>query len=236
MKPFFSYYGSKWTGAKHYGAPRRDVVIEPFAGSACYSVRWDVPVVRLYDVSEDICALWDFLINCSDRDIRDIPDTIESSEHMISMDKGQRNLVGFWVAKGRAEPSNVLSPWYSKHKGSHDCTVWGAAVKDIIIKQKPLIVGWTIERLSYEKIPMTDAHWHVDPPYKGSPGRRYPNSDIDFNVLSDWCKSLSGTVDVCENVGADWLPFAPLYDVVSSRGRRDGTVSKEAVWRSPTPS
>ena len=110
---------------------RRTVVVEPFAGSACYSLRWNVESVKLYDVSQDICGLWDFLINCSERDITDIPDDITSSQHMLSLGYGQRRLVGFWVAKGRAEPSNVLSPWYAKYKGSSDCKVWGAAVKSL---------------------------------------------------------------------------------------------------------
>lgn len=231
MRPFFSYYGAKWTGAKHYGPPRRDLVIEPFAGSACYSTRWNAANVKLYDVSPDICDLWDFLIHGSEQDIASIPDAFERDEEFLSLPRGQQLLCAFWVSKGRAEPSRTLSPWYFAYRGASDCRVWGPAVKRRIIAQKPLIAGWSVDCLSWDRVPLGEAHWHVDPPYNNGPGSRYPHADIDFAALSEWCRALPGTVDVCENVGADWLPFAPLYEVVSSRGRRDGTRSQEAVWR-----
>lgn len=231
MRPFFSYYGAKWTGAKHYGPPRRGLVIEPFAGSACYSTRWGAANVRLYDVSPDICDLWDFLIHCSERDIASIPDQLDNDEALHRLDRGPRLLLGFWIAKGRAEPSNVLSPWYFTYRNATDCRVWGAAVKRRIITQKPLIAGWSIDCLSWEKIPVTEAHWHIDPPYSCAAGRRYPHDAVDFDALGRWARCLPGAVDVCENTGADWLPFSPLYEVVTSRGRRNGARSQEAVWR-----
>lgn len=234
MRPFFSYYGAKWTGAKHYGPPRRGLVIEPFAGSACYSTRWAHPTVRLYDVSPDICDLWDFLIRCSDRDIAGIPDAFESDEEFQSLPRPQRLLCGFWVSKGRAEASGVLSPWYFAYRGSTDCRVWGPAVKARIVRQKPLIAGWSVDCLSYDKVPLIEAHWHVDPPYSNDAGSRYPHGRLDHAALGAWCRSLPGTVDVCENVGADWLPFSPLYEVVTARGRRSGARSAEAVWQSPS--
>lgn len=231
MRPFFSYYGAKYTGAKHYGPPRRDVVIEPFAGSACYSTRWAPRRVFLYDVSPDICALWDFLIRCSERDIAALPDRFEHYDEVRALPAGARMLVSFWVSKGRAEPSGTLSPWYFQYRNAHDCRVWGAAVKRRIIAQKPLIAGWSVDCLSWDKVPMREAHWHVDPPYNNAAGRRYPHAKVDFATLGAWCQALPGAVDVCENDGAAWLPFEPLYEVVTARGRRSGAVSKEVVWR-----
>jgi hypothetical protein len=233
MRPMFSYYGAKYTGAKHYGPPRRDLVIEPFAGSAAYSVRWCPPRVKLYDVSPDICDLWDFLIHSSERDIESIPDQIESDLQLHALPRGQRLLCSFWVAKGRAEPSSKLSPWYFQYRNARDCRVWGPKVKARILAQKPYITRWEIDCLSWDRVPLEDAHWFIDPPYNNGPGRRYPypRQGIDYLALGDWCRALPGAVDVCENVGAEWLPFSPLYEVVSSRGRRDGTVSQEALWR-----
>ncbi len=34
MMPFFTYFGGKWRGAKHYPEPKHSHIIEPFAGSA----------------------------------------------------------------------------------------------------------------------------------------------------------------------------------------------------------
>lgn len=234
-RPFFSYYGAKWNGARHYGPPRSSLVIEPFAGSACYSTRWDHPNVRLYDVSSDICALWTFLLGCTVSDIEKIPETFEDFSEVMALPIGAQLLVRFWVSKGRAEPSGTLSPWYFQWRDSRDCRVWGPAVKRRIISQRPLLDKWRIERRSYDQIPREEAHWHVDPPYNNGPGSRYPHSAIDYGLLAKWCESLPGQVDVCENVGASWLPFRPLYEVVSSRGRRTGHTSQEAVWRKGDP-
>lgn len=236
MRPFFSYYGAKYTASAHLGPPRRDLVIEPFAGSACYSTRWNVRRARLYDVSPDICALWDFLIHASDRDIRSIPDSFDDIDDVMELPLGPQLLVRFWVSKGRAEPTGALSPWYFKWRNSRDCRVWGPSVKARILSQKARISEWTIEQACYRDIPIESAHWHVDPPYNNFAGSRYPHSDLDFDDLAKWCRSLPGSVDVCENSGARWLPFEDLCKVVTSRGRKSGAISRESVWRSdPAP-
>ena len=231
MRPFFSYYGAKYSTAAYLGRPRRRLVIEPFAGSACYSTRWNVRTAKLYDVSPDICDLWDFLINCSEADIERIPGEFQDIEQVMSLERGAQLLVRFWVSKGRAEPSGKISPWYFQHRNHTDCRVWSEAVKRRIVEQKPGIADWTIDNLSWEKIPIIEAHWHVDPPYNNAPGSRYPYSEVDYDALGSWCRSLPGAVDVCENFGAIWLDFDDLCEVVTSRGRRSGAVSKEVVWR-----
>ncbi len=233
MRPFFSYYGAKYTGSKYYGPPRAEIVVEPFAGSACYSTRWNVEHAKLYDVSEDICALWDWLIHCSLTDVAKLPDYFDHFDEVEALPRGAKTLVQFWISKGRAEPSGRLSPWYFQYRNSRDCRVWGPAVKNRIIGQKHLIAAWTVEQLSYARVPLIEAHWHVDPPYDNEAGSRYPFSEINFTHLGQWCRALPGEVDVCENVGATWLPFEPLYEVVSTRGRRSGAYSQEAVWRKP---
>jgi len=88
-----------------------------------------------------------------------------------------------------------------------------------------------IEKKPWWQVEVEPAHWHIDPPYNNNAGSRYPSPPLTYSSLGAWCRGLPGEVDVCENVGADWLPFEPLYEVVTSRGRRSGAVSKEAVWR-----
>lgn len=231
MRPFFSYYGSKFTLARSIGAPRRDLVIEPFAGSAAYSTRHNCRHVRLYDVSADICDLWDWLIHCSEADVRSIPSRFDDFEEIDRLPRGPNLLVRFWVSKGRAEPSNVLSPWYVKYRDGHDCKVWGDPVKARIISQKPAIAAWSVDCTSYENIALEEAHWHVDPPYRNAAGSRYPHSCVDFKHLAEWCRNLPGTVDVFENEGATWLPFTPLKKTETTRGKRTGAVSSEVIAR-----
>ncbi len=230
MRPFFSYYGAKYTVAKHLGEPKSDLVIEPFAGSACYSTYWEPVYAILIDKSPDVCAIWRFLIAATEADINALPDTFEHDSELDALPNGAQQLVRFWIAKGRAEPAANMSPWYFRYRNASDCRVWGPAVKERIARQLSRIRGWSVLNTSYFCAPNIAAHWHIDPPYNNGAGRRYPYSDLDYESLAAWCKSRLGHVDVCENQGADWLPFQHLCNVTSSRGRRDGAVSREAVY------
>jgi hypothetical protein len=78
---------------------------------------------------------------------------------------------------------------------------------------------------SYEDAPDVEATWFIDPPYQHANRRGYLCKGIDYARLSDWCRSRRGQVIVCEQEGADWLPFKPLADVATHRG----AVSRE-VW------
>ena len=234
MRKLFSYYGSKFRLAPHYGPPRRDLVIEPFAGSACYSTWWEAPKVALYDVNEDVCDVWDFLIGCSLRDIESIPDTFLTSDEWRGLDPGPRNLVFLNISYAEKLIAKNLPKWYLRKVNGlplekpHPAIYWGQRVKRDILNAKPKIAGWSIDRMSYADIPLRDAHWHVDPPYQGPPGRRYKYSDIDYGHLGEWCRSLPGAVDVCENLGADWLPFRYLRTITAMSGYKPST---EMVWR-----
>lgn len=238
MRPPFSYFGSKWFGAERYGAPRRGLVVEPFAGSAAYSVRWDAPLVRLYDKSENVCHAWDWLTNCSIEDIRRVPDAFRSTEEWLALPDGPRQVVGWNIGFSQMTMPKTLKSWYLHYTNTGERTsvlktcpsklYWGPAVKARLIRQRPLIDKWTIECCSYHDIPNIDAHWHIDPPYQGKPGRCYEHSEIDYKHLAQWCREREGTVDVCENEGADWLPFTPLYSMKSANGLH---LSKEMVWR-----
>ena len=231
MRPFFSYYGAKWTMAKHYPPPMGRVVVEPFAGSACYSTRWAVERAILIDKSPDIVALWRYLIEASPQDILALPDALEHDDDLRSLPDGPRHLLGFWVSKGRAEVSRTLSPWYFQYRGRNDCRVWGPAVKRRIANQVSRIKGWSIIHGDYTDAPMIkDAVYHIDPPYNNAAGRRYPLSEIDYDHLAEWCRTLPGDVHVCENDGADWLPFRRLHSINTTRGKRSGSVSVESVW------
>lgn len=233
IRPFFSYYGMKYSAARHYGPPRRDLVIEPFAGGAGYSTFWGHPNVRLYDLDEDVCALWDFLINCSADDIRAIPDTIYTNEEWLALPRIPRLLVQLNINFGACSLRKSLSGPYLDHVNGRGTTdwmhlrrLWSARTKQIIIDSKPRIAAWTITNCSYADIPMEEAHWHVDPPYQGAPGRKYRHDGVDFAHLGDWCRNLPGAVDVCEQAGADWLPFRPFKSLNIAKGK----TSEEVIW------
>jgi site-specific DNA-adenine methylase len=60
MQPFFLYYGGKWRLADRLGPPQRDHVIEPFAGSAGYSVFWEPKKVTLIERDPVVAASGNF--------------------------------------------------------------------------------------------------------------------------------------------------------------------------------
>ena len=51
MRPMFSYYGSKWRVAPRYSPPVEDTIVEPFAGSATYSLLYPGKKVLLNDLN-----------------------------------------------------------------------------------------------------------------------------------------------------------------------------------------
>ncbi len=53
---------------------------------------------------------------------------------------------------------------------------------------------------------------------------------IDFPALGDWCRGRQGQVIVCENDGADWLPFTPFASAHAMFGTRRSGRSAEAIW------
>src|SRR5262245_39743395 len=59
IRPFFGYYGGKWRDAvRNYPPPYHGTIVEPFAGSAGYALRyWDKKVV-LYERDPVVAAVW----------------------------------------------------------------------------------------------------------------------------------------------------------------------------------
>ena len=65
----FSYYGSKCKLAKFYPVPQYDLIIEPFAGAAWYSVLHRNKNVLLNENYEVIYNIWKWLIEKADKEI-----------------------------------------------------------------------------------------------------------------------------------------------------------------------
>ncbi|MFL6862652.1 MAG: hypothetical protein ACJ8DZ_06610, partial [Allosphingosinicella sp.] len=59
---------------KLYPAPRYNTIIEPFAGSAGYSLRYHERTVILYEIDPVVVAVWKYLIGVTPREILAIPD------------------------------------------------------------------------------------------------------------------------------------------------------------------
>jgi hypothetical protein len=229
MGPFFSYFGAKHRAAPRYPRPEHPLIVEPFAGAAGYATAYYRRNVILVEKNPIVAGIWRFLIGAKPKDILDIP-LLKDGQRVPELDTHQaaKWLVGFWVNAAVPTPHHVLSTWGRLNPSRF----WGATVRARIAAQVEGIKHWTLIEGSYQEAPNVPATWFVDPPYQVA-GERYACSskDIDFPALGAWCKSRKGLTMVCENEGADWLPFVPFFDM-SGAGRENGTRKKsvEALW------
>jgi site-specific DNA-adenine methylase len=69
----FSYYGSKSKIVDYYPPPKHKRIIEPFAGSARYSLKYWQNDVLLVDKYPVIVEVWNYLKNASEADILKLP-------------------------------------------------------------------------------------------------------------------------------------------------------------------
>jgi len=229
MKPFFSYLGSKWQMAKFYGAPEHETVIEPFAGSAAYSVRWEAPWAKLIDKNPRIVGIWEYLINVKEEEINDLPLMFDSVDD-LAIPQEAKWLIGFWINKGNTEPCKTKGAWARQYENSSDCKVWGSAVRQRISSQLHKIRNWEIYEGEYDQLRDDDrATWFIDPPYQVK-GRNYTFNKIDYEALGAFCRELDGQVIVCENEGATWLPFRHAKDQRGTFGKNRTGLSVEVVW------
>jgi site-specific DNA-adenine methylase len=228
LKPFFCYYGGKWRVAKRYPAPVNDTIIEPFAGAAGYSTRYYNKNVILYDIDPVICGVWDYLINVSVEELMSLPSTISHIDD-LNVCQEAKWLIGFWLNKGTTTPKKSPSLWM--RQGLAPNSWWGDGLKTKLAKQIEKIKHWKIVNSTYESIPDIQATWFVDPPYQGDAGQKYKCKFSDFENLANWCKNRSGQVIVCEQEGANWLPFQPFHLIKSTPGSRGKSRSAEVIWQ-----
>lgn len=224
--PLVSYFGGKWRLGSRYPAPTSSTIVEPFAGGASYSLRYADLQVELYDLNEDVCAMWDFVINASEHDISAIPDVADTDDLPGWVSGGARVLVGFQMARSLVVPRRMVTSWVKRDGGG-----WNEKTKRRVISINRSISHWKVFNMTYESIDVArEATWFVDPPYQRQ-GNKYPHgaAEIDFARLGRWCHELRGQSIVCESGGADWLPFRDLYNSQNaSQGGRGRT--QEVVW------
>ena len=229
MRPFFSYYGGKWRDAvRNYPAPAHGTIVEPFAGSAGYAVRYHSRRVLLCDVDPIVIGVWKYLIATQAQEILSLPDLQEGqSTTDLHIPQEAQWLIGFWLNKATASPRKRPSSWM--RSGVRPGSFWGPRVRETIAGQVDRIRHWRAVECSYQNAPHRgDATWFVDPPYQGA-GKHYRagSCGLDYAHLSEWCRGRGGQVIACENEGANWLPFRILG---STKTARKGRRSAEAVW------
>lgn len=215
----WSYYGSKSKIVDLYPPPKHDRIIEPFAGSARYSLMYWQKEVLLVDKFDTIVNMWKYLQSASKKDILDLPDMDNRESDNLNnfnLSEDEKNLIGFCIGRGSPHPRNKPGKYNSWKED-----------KKRIANDLHKIKHWTIQLGTYDEIPnFPNVTWFIDPPYQyGGEYYRFSNKQLDFTHLANWCMNRTGHVIVCENTKADWLPFKPI---IQMQGSHYKTV--EAIW------
>jgi site-specific DNA-adenine methylase len=215
----FSYYGGKKKIIDAYPSPTYDTIIEPFAGSAIYSLTYFYTKnIVLNDIYPTLFGIWNYLVEASHEQILNLP-RLNLGDNLNDFDLTQeeRDLMGFWVNRGVPYPHNVYTTWAFKsneiERRRKDTLFYLNNIRHFVIKNK-----------HYERLANVEATWFIDPPYQTG-GEHYIHNEIDYSHLTNWVKTRKGQVIVCENAGADWLDFKPL---VETRGQKK--MSSELIW------
>jgi site-specific DNA-adenine methylase len=162
----FSYYGRKTKVVKYYPSPRYDTIIEPFAGSATYSLygeNWKKNII-LFELYDKVYRVWKYLQQATSKDILSLPDIEHghSTKEHESLTEEEVWLIGFCVARGSAQPqyqSGMYNSWNSNKK--------------CIAQDLHKIKHWDIRNEDYRQSPGIEATWFVDPPYMWGGGTLY---------------------------------------------------------------
>jgi len=228
LRPFLKIYGGKYRASKLYPSPQYETIIEPFAGGAGYSCRYWYKRIVLIEKDPIIAGVWRYLLSTSSRDILALPDVkAGQSVDTLAVCADAKYLIGFWLNAGVARPRKTPSAWM--RAGTHPGCFWGHSVRERIARQLESVRHWKIIYGDYQEAPDACATWFIDPPYQNA-GRHYRMHKIDYTQLGMWCKTRRGQSIVCENEGADWLPFQYLAKVHSTSNAAGGKYSTEAVW------
>ena len=203
----FSYYGSKGKIVDYYPPPKHKRLIEPFAGSARYSLKYFDRDVTLYDKYPVIIDVWKYLQQTSEKDILALPRLKrgEKFKDHTQLSEIEKKFYGFITQAGSTGERYTV--------GTMQGVNVDADLKKIA-KQLFKIRHWEIKLGCYTEIPNEEATWFIDPPYQfGGHEYKHSNKKINFTELGEWCKERDGQIIVCENTKANWLPFKPMLEM-----------------------
>ncbi len=222
----WSYYGAKTNLIDYYPKPRYGSIIEPFAGTARYALKYYDRDIMLIDKYPVIIEIWKWLQSCSEKDILSLPRRISSGQRLDKMQwdcDAQKNFFGFIVGCGAERPRMKAPDRKTAQRPNHVNYNLQRVAKNLFkIKHWKFICG------DYTIAPDVECTWFIDPPYQvGGAAYIMSNKKIDFKYLADWSRDRKGQVIVCENTKADWMDFNPI---IKQRGSLKSTT--EAIWTS----
>ncbi len=243
MTPLFKYFGSKWRLAPYYGRPADgETVIEPFAGSASYSMYWLQKCWRgrivLNDADPRVADLWNWLRVQTPASILSLPTALPEGTDFrgLGLEPSAVLFLSSWQRVGRSWTPTV-SKWGTGDFGG----LWSDRVRARVAEVVPLLAHLQpVTCLPYQDLDNTHGLWFVDPPYQCN-AEKYcaAGKNLDFAALATWVRSRNGRSIVCEQDDADWLPFWELRRSSVQNSNATTTTARthysERVWDSRWP-
>lgn len=228
LKGFWRYYGSKCRAAVHYPKPKYNTIVEPFAGAAGYSLQYpdhDIILIEKYPI---VAEIWRYLIGVSSAEILKIPLVESTNDLPTRIPQGAKYLVGFAMNDASVSPRITLSAGLKRARATGRLlNGWSEEKRARVASQVEHIKHWKIIEGDYTTAPDIEATWFIDPPYNNKAGSYYVHSELDYSSLARWCLNRHGHLIVCENEGADWLPFKSFK---TFRAGMNGHGSKEMIF------
>lgn len=211
----FAYYGAKHGLALKYPPPVHDTIVEPFAGSAAYSVRWatESTEVILCDADKAVVELWHRVQSFTESDLQALDRHLErdrrTTDPLVAASSGSAGLKATLSGVSLQITPRMRKDWPN--------------IRRRIKRALPRIRKWQVIHCTYQEAPQIEATWFIDPPYQVSTQNEYTSlahaagnayrhsaAQINFDHLGAWCQQQRGQVIVCEQAPAAWLPFEPL--------------------------
>lgn len=221
----FSYYGSKSKIVDYYPPPKYGKIIEPFAGSARYSLKYYDRDVTIIEKNKQIFDIWKYLQGATEKQINSLPRLTKGEKiKELNLSDIEKDFLGMMFGNAGA-----VSPCYTVSSFG-DYRLRGDSLK-IVSKNIHKIKHWEIINGDCFEHPNHEATWFIDPPYQfGGYKYKYGSKLLDYPQLAEWCKSRNGHVIVCENTKASWLPFRFLTSRSDNSSNAHKNKTVEAIW------
>ena len=138
----FYYYGRKQKIFDKYPKPNFDTIVEPFAGSAAYSMNYYKKNVILIEKDKRIADLWKYLIEVEPEEILSLP-IIEKGESLNDvkyefLTTNQKSIIGFFLNPGSAQPKKSpgkFCGWTEKNRQKFCIKYLGFNTSEILFSE-----------------------------------------------------------------------------------------------------
>ncbi len=235
--PLFKWFGSKWLSSRLLPPPAHDTIVEPFAGSAGYSLRHSQKRVILLETDPHIRELWQWLTEASEQTVLEIPIGVAEGTDIrtLGLSHGQALLMKSWQRTNNVGDCWTVSPWGNK-PGQ-----WTANTRARVAAEVHGVSHWTVisgEAFAFMRRENFAATWLIDPAYEYN--YQYRQGATDYTELGRLARERKGQTIVCESMCQKtgkqpaWLPFEFFGSRITSRRKKDQNHhSRELIWVSP---